>query len=264
MNDARYQTSVPTEEDEEQAILGQVGMERGNVTYNYYGPVVGQASNANFGTNHGQFSLSDQRLIFYLAAPFASAVTIGVGLINQGIHYNSSPADPDSTNHTSRQGSVQQSLVHRSDLFTLLNPILDASHTRNMTVSPPNSACFPGTRLKVTKKVRSWMGGSLFFSNPHIMWIYGYAGCGKSAIAQEVARHFAVENRLAAAFFFFRGAGDRSRITRFATTVASQVAAAIPGTAPIIEMAIRANPALLQTKHTSLADQFRKPHLSSD
>ncbi|TEB20033.1 hypothetical protein FA13DRAFT_1743588 [Coprinellus micaceus] len=32
MNDARYQTSVPTEEDEEQAILGQVGMERGNVT----------------------------------------------------------------------------------------------------------------------------------------------------------------------------------------------------------------------------------------
>ncbi|TEB20042.1 hypothetical protein FA13DRAFT_1645591 [Coprinellus micaceus] len=125
-----------------------------------------------------------------------------------------------------------------------------------MKVSPPNSACFPGTRLKVTKKIRSWMDSSLLFTNPHIIWVYGYAGCGKSAIAQEMARYFAGEDRLAASFFFFRGAGDRSRITRFATTVASQVAAAIPTTASIIEKAVKANPGLLTTKNTSLADQF--------
>ncbi|TEB20046.1 hypothetical protein FA13DRAFT_281017 [Coprinellus micaceus] len=178
-----------------------------------------------------------------------------VGSISHDACYNSPPAGPDARNTASHTLTLP-SLVHGSDLVTLLNPILDASHTRNMKVSPPNSSCFPGTRLKVTKKIRSWMDSSLLFAKPHIMWVYGYAGCGKSAIAQEMARYFAGENRLAASFFFFRGAGDRSRVTRFATTVASQVAAAIPATAEMIERAVKANPGLLTTRNTSLADQF--------
>lgn len=140
----------------------------------------------------------------------------------------------------------------------MLNPILDASHTRNLSLSPPNSRCFPGTRKKVLKKIRKWANSSIILSHPHIMWVYGYAGCGKSAIAQAICKHFASKGRLAASFFFFRGAGDRSNVTRFVTTIASQIAAAFPVTAPLIEAAIRANPGLLSTKTVSLGEQFEQ------
>lgn len=90
------------------------------------------------------------------------------------------------------------------------------------------------------------------------MWVYGYTGTGKSAIAQAICEHFAGLGRLAGAFFFFRGAGDRCNVSRFATTIASQVAGAIPATAPFIEAAIRANPGLLSTTTTSLSEQFEK------
>jgi hypothetical protein len=99
--------------------------------------------------------------------------------------------------------------------------------------------------------------GSLLFRKPHVMWVYGYAGCGKSAIAQAIADDFAQKGRLAASFFFFRQAGDRNSVSRFATTLASQVAAAIPGAAHIIESAVRANPGLA-TPACSLAAQFQQ------
>lgn len=142
------------------------------------------------------------------------------------------------------------------DILALLNPVPDASHTRNRKLSPPDSRCFPGTRKKVLKEIHSWIDSTLLLNRLHVMWIFGYAGCGKSAIAQAICDHYAGQGRLVGAFFFFRGAGGRSNISQFATTIASQVAAAIPATAPLIEAAIRANPGLLSTTTTSLSDQF--------
>ncbi|KAJ3511724.1 hypothetical protein NMY22_g15564 [Coprinellus aureogranulatus] len=158
--------------------------------------------------------------------------------------------------------SVNGGTRNRDDLFSLLNPITDASHTRNRQISPPNSACLEGTRKNVIKKIRSWADGTLLFSNPHIMWIYGYAGCGKSAIAQDIAEYFAREGRLAGSFFFFRGSGDRSRIKRFARTVASQIHLAIPSSGPVLESVVKKNPDLLDTTKTSLSAQFQ--HLVYD
>ncbi|TEB35320.1 hypothetical protein FA13DRAFT_1728122 [Coprinellus micaceus] len=116
----------------------------------------------------------------------------------------------------------------------LLNPIHDAA-------APPDSACLPGTRKRVLKQIQSWVDGSLLFRKPHIMW---------SAIAQAIADDFAQKGRLAASFFFFRQAGDRNNVS-------SQVAAAIPGAAHIIESAVRANPGLA-TPACSLAAQFQQ------
>ncbi|KAJ3535617.1 hypothetical protein NMY22_g6409 [Coprinellus aureogranulatus] len=130
--------------------------------------------------------------------------------------------------------SVNGGARDRDDLFSLLNPIPDASHTRNLRTSPPNSVCFPGTRQDVIADVRSWVNSSL--KEPHVMWIYG-------------------KGQLAAAFFFFRGAGDRSRASRFATTIASQMARAIPVTASHIKTAIKKDPGL-RLKTTSLTVQF--------
>jgi hypothetical protein len=43
-----------------------------------------------------------------------------------------------------------------SDLIRWLNPIPDASHTRNRKRSPPDSECFPGTREEPICEVIVW------------------------------------------------------------------------------------------------------------
>ncbi|KAF6743418.1 hypothetical protein DFP72DRAFT_1080113 [Ephemerocybe angulata] len=159
----------------------------------------------------------------------------------------------------------EQTIVMKSrnlGLLDILNPIPDASYTRNRKTSPPDSSCLPGTRQDVLQKVTSWADSSVLSKNKgHVMWLYGYVGCGKSAIAQEVAEHYARKKRLAASFFFFRGSGDRSRTGRFAATIAHQLAGAIPSTSRFIETNVKAHAGLLEPR-TSLSAQFQ--HLVYD
>ncbi|KAJ3537222.1 hypothetical protein NMY22_g5685 [Coprinellus aureogranulatus] len=200
------------------------------VIQHYYGTVnnVGQADNCNFGVNHGLITSSTT------ASPPGASVT------------ENAKGEPSTiTVHRHPNGKI--------DLLSLLNPILDASHTRNLRTSPPNSVCFPGTRQDVIQDVQTWVNSSL--KKGHILWIYGFGGCGKSAIAREVARHFDDKGQLAAAFFFFRGAGDRSGTSRFATTIASQMARAIPATTSYIKAALKKDPGL-RLSTTSLTVQF--------
>lgn len=103
-------------------------------------------------------------------------------------------------------------------------------------------------------RIESWADSSVFFKTQHIMWIYGYVGCGKSSLAQTVAERYARKGRLAASFFFFRGSDARSRTLRFAATVASQLGAAIPAIVSHLEKAVKAHPGILTT--FSLGAQF--------
>ncbi|KAJ3513601.1 hypothetical protein NMY22_g14992 [Coprinellus aureogranulatus] len=146
--------------------------------------------------------------------------------------------------------------VQPTDLLTKLDPIFDASFTRNLKLSPPNSTCSPGTRLQAIRRIQKWAQNTDLHAVPHILWIFGYAGCGKSAIAQTIAEDFAQNGRLAACFFFFRGSGDRSGVSRFATTIASQMAAAIPSTKLLIEAAVTNYPSLLSHTTASISHQF--------
>ncbi|KAJ3528850.1 hypothetical protein NMY22_g9245 [Coprinellus aureogranulatus] len=199
------------------------------VTHNYFGPVnhVGEVNGSNFGINHG--------LITNNTAERSAAIL-------------------DNQKRETLTSTVPRLPNGQIDLFAMLNPIPDASHSRNIDLSPPHSQCFHGTRKSVLKKIRSWVNSSLIFDNPHILWVYGYAGCGKSAVALAIAKHFAGEKRLAGSFFFFRGT-NRSSVARFATTVAHQIAVSIPATAPFIEAALSSNPALV-TKDTPVEAQF--------
>ena len=54
------------------------------------------------------------------------------------------------------------------------------------------------------------------------------AGTGKSTISRTVARHFADQRRLGASFFFSRGHGDLGHAEKFFTTIALQIAHALP------------------------------------
>ncbi|RXW25379.1 hypothetical protein EST38_g463 [Candolleomyces aberdarensis] len=163
--------------------------------------------------------------------------------------------------HDFQIGVQNNHIVHRNQyisndqatLIQLLQPILDASHTRDREKSPPNSACFPGTRIDVIRTIVAWADSSLLW-NTHVLWLYGFVGCGKSAIALQIALIFEGRKRLVGSYFFFRNTGDRSRMTRFATTLACQLAAAIPEATPFIERALKTGPGLLQW---NLAAQLR-------
>ncbi|KAJ2929785.1 hypothetical protein H1R20_g7289, partial [Candolleomyces eurysporus] len=135
-------------------------------------------------------------------------------------------------------------------LFELLRPIKDASHTRDRKRSPPDSACIAGTRKGVIEWIIAWVSSSviLLIKKQHILWVYGYAGCGKSAIAQEISEQVQDGGRLLATFFFCRNAGDRSKIGRLPNTLASQMATSLPDTVPFIEAAVKADPELLQVE----------------
>ncbi|KAJ2912826.1 hypothetical protein MD484_g7589, partial [Candolleomyces efflorescens] len=161
----------------------------------------------------------------------------------------------------------------KEDLNHRLNPILDASHTRDREQSPPDSACFPGTREEVIAEITTWadtvdlapgtegepiVSGSvlmIYTPTPHIYWLHGFAGCGKSAVSLKVADIYEESGRLLASYFFFRDAGDRGTMKRFAATLASQLARALPETIPLIEGALHSEPGLLSDR-ASLSRQL--------
>ncbi|RXW20178.1 hypothetical protein EST38_g5665 [Candolleomyces aberdarensis] len=151
--------------------------------------------------------------------------------------------------------NVHQNL-QPSDLHSQLRPIPDASHTRDRNKSPPNSACFPGTRIKILNKITSWARKTTL-PECHVYFLHGYAGSGKSAISQEVSGRLHADGRLVGNFFFFRNAGERSKMSRFATTLASQLASVIPFTPYFITAAVNADPDLLNGT-LSLAVQLER------
>ncbi|KAJ2934095.1 hypothetical protein H1R20_g3008, partial [Candolleomyces eurysporus] len=87
--------------------------------------------------------------------------------------------------------------------------------------------------------------------------MHGYVGSGKSAISQEVCDTSERQDRPVASFFFFRNAGDRSKIWRLAATLASQMADVIPETEPFVRAAVKAKPALLRQDETGVSLQSR-------
>jgi len=123
----------------------------------------------------------------------------------------------------------------------LLRPLSDATHTRAGHVP----RCDPGTRLAVIAQIRQWLDGHANDKRAVVCWLNGPAGYGKSALAQTIAECYAAERRLLGSFFFLRGAGERSRISRLIPTLAHQISLTVPGAKPLIERAIEDEPALL-------------------
>ena len=113
--------------------------------------------------------------------------------------------------------------------------------------------CHPDTRIAVISRLIQWITGEIDF-DALILWLYGAAGAGKSAIAHSIADICMERGWLLATFFFWKSATERSNVARFVATIAYQMARAIPALRLLIKAAIDADPMIFrQSIDTQLA-----------
>ncbi|KAJ6602027.1 hypothetical protein DFH09DRAFT_900059, partial [Mycena vulgaris] len=103
----------------------------------------------------------------------------------------------------------------------------------------PEPACHPGTRTAALDQLNTWAIHAA--TESPVMWLNGSAGIGKSAIAQMFAGECQTQGRLGASFFFKRGHQKRGTCDGLFTTIAYQLATAIPGLSLPIQQAVEAD-----------------------
>ncbi|KAJ7227773.1 hypothetical protein C8J57DRAFT_1534843 [Mycena rebaudengoi] len=89
----------------------------------------------------------------------------------------------------------------------------------------PDPICHPGTRTKILQDLAFW---SLDNAVEPMLWLHGLAGVGKSAIAQMFSVNCDNQGHLGASFFFKRGHPRRGTWDGLITTIAYQLARAVP------------------------------------
>jgi hypothetical protein len=104
--------------------------------------------------------------------------------------------------------------------------------------------CHPHTRVAVLDDIMQWVCKSESEREDFMMWLFGPAGAGKSAIAKRIAEIAAEKGLLIAAFLFSRTSSTRGSKDRLIATLAYQLALSIPDTRTHIEDAIERDPAI--------------------
>ena len=114
------------------------------------------------------------------------------------------------------------------------------------------ATCHPDTRVDLLRQIYEWADDP---QSEAIFWLNGMAGTGKSTISRTVARAFALSGHLGASFFFKRGDGDRGKVDKFFTTIASQMIVNEPTLAAHIKDTIDSDPAVVGK---AMREQFEK------
>jgi hypothetical protein len=128
----------------------------------------------------------------------------------------------------------------------------------NAYVRQDDALCHQGTRVALLDTIMAWAVAALAAdaASRRVFWLDGMAGTSKSTVARTVARRCADRRILGASFFFTRGGGDLASARKFVTTVAVQLAVALPAVKPYICRALRA--ALPRITAAALQDQWRR------
>ncbi|KAL0955436.1 hypothetical protein HGRIS_001680 [Hohenbuehelia grisea] len=101
--------------------------------------------------------------------------------------------------------------------------------------------CLPGTRVMVLDGLREWSRDQ---NAPHVYWLVGAAGAGKSAIARSFARWLNAEGILGGSFFCHRQTTNRADIKSIVRTLACFLSRQDP------------------SYHSALISALQNPHLS--
>ncbi|KAF7372807.1 NACHT domain-containing protein [Mycena sanguinolenta] len=128
---------------------------------------------------------------------------------------------------------------------------LEAIH--DSAESHPQPRCHPETRTVMLEDLRQWA----LDPDPEttILWLFGPAGAGKSAIMQTLARQLQDVGRLGGCFFFKRGHATRGNAKTLFATIAYQLALAVPWLRPTISQSVEEDPSVVAR---SITTQMRK------
>ncbi|KAF8809786.1 hypothetical protein BYT27DRAFT_6517096 [Phlegmacium glaucopus] len=102
--------------------------------------------------------------------------------------------------------------------------------------------CHPNTRKAVLAEIMKWI--QIIEGSEDVLWLYGPAGAGKSAIVQTIAEMCAKLDLLVASFFFARLSQSRNNEKHLVASIAYQLALSIPTTRTYIEAAVQRDPAV--------------------
>ncbi|KAJ7502027.1 hypothetical protein B0H11DRAFT_1990309 [Mycena galericulata] len=115
--------------------------------------------------------------------------------------------------------------------------------------------CHPETRVEMQDKLCRWCIDSKWLSKgqqaesydiePTLLWVYGPAGAGKSAIMTTLSHRLEKSGRLGGAFFFKRGHPTRGSAKVLFVTIALQLAVNSPQLKVRISRAVEQNPTLV-------------------
>jgi len=115
---------------------------------------------------------------------------------------------------------------------------LRAIHNSKDRYDPPK--CHPNTRVAIRGKLMSWISGQTT-TGAQILWLYGAAGIGKSAIAQTIAETCDQQKLLLASFFFSRTDSTRNTVNPLIATITYQIGNAIPQIQELILKVVERN-----------------------
>ncbi|KAF8809772.1 hypothetical protein BYT27DRAFT_7187645 [Phlegmacium glaucopus] len=129
-----------------------------------------------------------------------------------------------------------------SEGFKILhaNIAIGAFHDSGERFDAPK--CHPNTRKAVLAEIMQWIQDVK--ESEDVLWLYGSAGAGKSAIVQTIAEMCAKLGLLVASFFFARLSQSRNNEKHLIASIAYQLALSIPATRTYIETAVQSDPAV--------------------
>ncbi|KIM34852.1 hypothetical protein M413DRAFT_391183 [Hebeloma cylindrosporum] len=116
-----------------------------------------------------------------------------------------------------------------------------AFHNSAERFDPPR--CYPNTREAIQAKIEAWVKERPENGDRLVLWMYGPAGVGKSAIAQSIAE--LCEALLAASFFFSRTTSGRSDSSRLVATIVWQLIMSIPEIRDTVLSSVERDPTIL-------------------
>ena len=134
----------------------------------------------------------------------------------------------------------------------------NAFYDSDNRADPPK--CHENTRVAVITKIMNWVTSTmdtdalmLWLTTPDlipktdacVLWLYGPAGAGKTAIARRVAELCQAQGLLLASFLFFRSDPKRNSMKPLAANIAYCVSRVIPNADELIKNAIEADPLIL-------------------
>ncbi|KAF7325368.1 NACHT domain-containing protein [Mycena sanguinolenta] len=161
--------------------------------------------------------------------------TGGAGGPGMGPSFNFDISGGSFTMHNAQQdGERGIEILHRA-------VALEAIHDSIDSFMEPK--CHPETRTKMLKDLSDWAVDT--HPKTIILWLYGPAGAGKSAIMRTLATQLHDRGSLGACFFFKRGHATRGNARSLFTTIAYQLALNVEWLRAPISQVMERNPSMV-------------------